>query len=96
MSDENSQPSTPSDKPTDKTSSVPLKKETVRVTIKAQEGSAPPAPAAGAPPAPKPPAAPAQATQPLKPSPPAQAAGAKTVPLSPAPAAATRSNLPHA
>ena len=73
MSDEKP---TPPEKPSAKTSSVPLKKETVRITLrKDAAGSAPP-PAPGAPPAPKPPAAPAP---PL---------GAKTVPLTPAPPAA--------
>ncbi|MFL2478780.1 MAG: hypothetical protein ACJ0K4_04440 [Verrucomicrobiales bacterium] len=55
MSEEN--PQTPT--PEDKSSSVPLKKETTRVTLKASEGAAPP------PPAPAAPKAPAQATQPL-------------------------------
>lgn len=88
MSEEN--PQTPA--PDDKSSSVPLKKETTRVTLKASEGTAPPPPA---PAAPKP-AAPAQATQPLAP---AQPSGAKTVPLKPAPAAsspATQSAPPQA
>jgi len=92
MSEEN--PQTPA--PEDKSSSVPLKKETTRVTLKASEGSAPPPPA---PAAPKP-AAPAQATQPLAPAPaPAQPAAAKTVPLNPAPEAsdpATQSSPPQA
>ncbi len=93
MSEEN--PQTPA--PDDKSSSVPLKKETTRVTLKASEGTAPPppAPAAPKPAAPKP-AAPAQATQPLAP---AQPSGAKTVPLKPAPAAsspATQSAPPQA
>ena len=75
MSEEN--PQTPA--PEDKSSSVPLKKETTRVTLKASEGAAPPPPA---------PAAPAQATQPLQPAAaPAQPSAAKTVPLNPAPAA---------
>ncbi len=85
MSEEN--PQTPA--PEDKSSSVPLKKETTRVTLKASEGAAPPPPA---------PAAPAQATQPLAPAP-AQPSAAKTVPLSPAPAAsspATQSAPPQA
>ena len=90
MSEEN--PQTPT--PEDKSSSVPLKKETTRVTLKASEGAAPP------PPAPAAPKAPAQATQPLAPAPaPAQPSGAKTVPLSPAPAAsspATQSAPPQA
>ncbi|HIG85210.1 MAG TPA: hypothetical protein EYQ23_14245 [Verrucomicrobiales bacterium] len=88
MSEEN--PQAPA--PEDKSSSVPLKKETTRVTLKASEGAAPPPPA---PAAPKP-AAPAQATQPLAPAPPSSA---KTVPLSPAPAAsspATQSAPPQA
>ncbi|MDE0569057.1 MAG: hypothetical protein OSB44_00145 [Verrucomicrobiales bacterium] len=88
MSEEN--PQAPA--PEDKSSSVPLKKETTRVTLKASEGAAPPPPA---PAAPKP-AAPAQATQPLAPAPPS---GAKTVPLKPAPAAsspATQSAPPQA
>jgi|TARA_B100001250_G_scaffold238406_1_gene204876 hypothetical protein len=92
MSEEN--PQTPA--PEDKSSSVPLKKETTRVTLKASEGAAPPPPA---PAAPKP-AAPAQATQPLAPAPAAaQPSAAKTVPLSPAPAAsspATQSAPPQA
>ena len=75
MSEEN--PQTPA--PEDKSSSVPLKKETTRVTLKASEGAAPPPPA---------PAAPAQATQPLQAAAtPAQPSAAKTVPLDPAPAA---------
>ena len=92
MSEDN--PQTPSG---DNDSSVPLKKETTRVTLKAPEGSAPPPPAPGAPPAPKapgaPPApAPPQATQPLKPAAPAaQPVGAKTVPLNPTPAASSPS-----
>ena len=95
MSEDN--PQTPSG---DNDSSVPLKKETTRVTLKAPDGSAPPPPAPGAPPAPKappapgaPPApAPPQATQPLKPAAPAaQPTGAKTVPLNPTPAASSPS-----
>ena len=89
MSEDNSQNSSE-----DTESSVPLKKETTRVTLKAAEGSAPPPPAPGAPPAPKPPApaapaapSPPQATQPLKPAEPAaQPTAAKTVPLNPTPA----------
>jgi len=89
MSEDNSQNSSE-----DNESSVPLKKETTRVTLKAAEGSAPPPPAPGAPPAPKPPApaapappSPPQATQPLKPAEPAaQPTAAKTVPLNPTPA----------
>jgi len=74
MSDETP---TPPEKPSSNTSSVPLKKETVRITLRkgADSGSVPP-PAPGAPPAPKPPA-------------PAPPLGAKTVPLTPAPPAAT-------
>ena len=80
MSDEKPNPS---DKPSGKTSSVPLKKETVRITLrKDAEGSAPPPPAPGAPPAPKPPAAPA-----------APSLGAKTVPLTPAPPVAAGAPL---
>ena len=45
MSEEN--PQTPA--PEDKSSSVPLKKETTRVTLKASEGAAPPPPAPAAP-----------------------------------------------
>ena len=93
MSEDN--PQTPSG---DNDSSVPLKKETTRVTLKAPEGSAPPPPAPGAPPAPKAPPipgappAPPQATQPLKPAAPAaQPTGAKTVPLNPTPAASSPS-----
>jgi len=86
MSEDN--PQTPSG---DNDSSVPLKKETTRVTLKAPEGSAPPPPAPGAPPAPKAPAPP-QATQPLKPAAPAaQPVGAKTVPLNPIPATSSPS-----
>ena len=44
MSEEN--PQTPT--PEDKSSSVPLKKETTRVTLKASEGAAPPPPAPAA------------------------------------------------
>ena len=94
MSEDNSQNSSE-----DNESSVPLKKETTRVTLKAAEGSAPPPPAPGAPPAPKPPApaapaapSPPQATQPLKPAAPAaQPTAAKTVPLNPTPAASAPS-----
>ena len=100
MSEDNSQNSSE-----DTESSVPLKKETTRVTLKAAEGSAPPPPAPGAPPAPKPPApappappaapaapSPPQATQPLKPAAPAaQPTAAKTVPLNPTPAASAPS-----
>ena len=98
MSEDN--PQTPSG---DNDSSVPLKKETTRVPLKAPEGSAPPPPAPGAPPAPKAPKAPPapgappapatpQATQPLKPAAPAaQPTGAKTVPLNPTPAASSPS-----
>jgi hypothetical protein len=77
MSDETP---TPPEKPSSKTSSVPLKKETVRITLRkgAGSGSAPP-PAPGAPLAPRPPAMPAAPAPPL---------GAKTVPLTPAPPAA--------
>lgn len=83
MSDEKPNPS---DKPSGKTSSVPLKKETVRITLrKDAAGSAPPPPAPGAPPAPKPPAAPA--------APAAPSLGAKTVPLTPAPPAAAGAPL---
>ena len=91
MSEDNSQNSSE-----DNESSVPLKKETTRVTLKAAEGSAPPPPAPGAPPAPKPPApaapSPPQATQPLKPAQTAaQPTAAKTVPLNPTPAASAPS-----
>ena len=94
MSEDNSQNSSENTE-----SSVPLKKETTRVTLKAAEGSAPPPPAPSAPPAPKPPApappaapAPPQATQPLKPAAPAaQPTAAKTVPLNPTPAASAPS-----
>ena len=94
MSEDNSQNSSE-----DIESSVPLKKETTRVTLKAAEGSAPPPPAPGAPPAPKPPApaapaapSPPQATQPLKPAQPAaQPTAAKTVPLNPTPASSAPS-----
>ena len=94
MSEDNSQNSSE-----DNESSVPLKKETTRVTLKAAEGSAPPPPAPGAPPAPKPPApaapaapSPPQATQPLKPAEPAaQPTAAKTVPLNPTPASSAPS-----
>ena len=94
MSEDNSQNSSE-----DNESSVPLKKETTRVTLKAAEGSAPPPPAPGAPPAPKPPApaapaapSPPQATQPLKPAQPAaQPTAAKTVPLNPTPASSAPS-----
>ena len=100
MSEDNSQNSSE-----DTESSVPLKKETTRVTLKAAEGSTPPPPAPGAPPAPKPPApappappaapaapSPPQATQPLKPAAPAaQPTAAKTVPLNPTPAASAPS-----
>ena len=94
MSEDNSQNSSE-----DTESSVPLKKETTRVTLKAAEGSAPPPPAPGAPPAPKPPApaapaapSPPQATQPLKPAEPAaQPTAAKTVPLNPTPASSAPS-----
>ena len=94
MSEDNSQNSSE-----DNESSVPLKKETTRVTLKAAEGSAPPPPAPGAPPAPRPPApaasaapSPPQATQPLKPAEPAaQPTAAKTVPLNPTPASSAPS-----
>ena len=94
MSEDNSQNSSENTE-----SSVPLKKETTRVTLKAAEGSAPPPPAPGAPPAPKPPApaapaapSPPQATRPLKPAAPAaQPTAAKTVPLNPTPAASAPS-----
>ena len=91
MSEDNSQNSSE-----DNESSVPLKKETTRVTLKAAEGSAPPPPAPGAPPAPKPPApaapSPPQATQPLKPAQPAaQPTAAKTGPLNPTPASSAPS-----
>ena len=94
MSEDNSQNSSE-----DNETSVPLKKETTRVTLKAAEGSAPPPPAPGAPPAPKPPApaapaapSPPQATQPLKPAQPAaQPTAAKTVPLNPTPASSAPS-----
>lgn len=83
MSEENNAPQPPRPPapkpPTAKTSSVPLKKETVRITLRSQPGEegaaapaptpAPPAPGGGAPPKP------------------AAPAGSKTIPLSPAPAA---------
>ncbi len=82
MSDEKPNPS---EKPSGKTSSVPLKKETVRITLrKDATGSAPPPPAPGAPPAPKPPATPAAPAPPL---------GAKTVPLTPAPPVAAQTTV---
>ena len=91
MSEDNSQNSSE-----DNESSVPLKKETTRVTLKAAAVSAPPPPAPGAPPAPKPPApaapSPPQATQPLKPAEPAaQPTAAKSVPLNPTPASSAPS-----
>ena len=87
MSEDN--PQTPSG---DNDSSVPLKKETTRVTLKAPEGSAPPPPAPGAPPAPKAPPAPGAPPAPkAPPAPAAQPTGAKTVPLNPTPAASSPS-----
>ena len=55
MSDSDNEPPKPP-KPTKKTSAVPLKKETVRVTLKAGADSVPTKGAAAAPAAPKPPA----------------------------------------
>ena len=81
---------TPPEKPSSKTSSVPLKKETVRITLrKGTESGAAPPPVPVAPPAPKPPATPAAPASPL---------GAKTVPLTPAPpvAAAPAAGAPLA
>ena len=84
MSDD-SKPPQPPQKPTAKTSTVPLKKETVRITLKAKPGTGtpgapaptgatPPAPPSGG--APRPPAA-----APAPPAPPKPVAP-KTVPLS--------------
>ncbi len=76
-------PPSPGDKPSVKTSSVPLKKETVRITLRAKpegtEGAPPPPPTAPLrPSAPPPPAA--------RPAPPPAPLGSKTIPLTQAPA----------
>jgi len=91
MSEQENQPPTPPTPPTAKTSTVPLKKETVRITLRAKPGagtpsSAPPPPpappgAAGAPSPPRP-----AMTAPLAPGAPRPPAGAKTIPLTSAPA----------
>jgi hypothetical protein len=94
MSDKNQPPKPPKPPvpkpPSGKTASVPLKKETVRITLKAKEGEgedvAPaPTPAPGAPTAPVPAGPPKPGAPPAaKPAPPA---GRQTIPLTPAPAA---------
>lgn len=83
MSEENQNPGPP--KPTIKTSAVPLKKETVRITLRPQVPDAPPPPA----------------TVPLRPAPPPSAAGAPPPPPrppvaagAPPPAPATRPVAP--
>lgn len=95
MSDE--KPPQPPQKPTAKTSTVPLKKETVRITLKAKPGTGTPNPtaSAGAPAPPTPPAPPGAPRPPLAPKTvplamgaPRPPAGAKTVPLTAAPPAA--------
>lgn len=99
MSDDNQPPKPPA--PMKKTSAVPLKKETVRVTLKS-EPTKPAAPTASAPAAPSAPKPPAPApTIPLKTAPVATAPGAPrpvggapapapTIPLKTAPAAASK------
>ncbi len=98
MSEQENQP-TPPAQPTAKTSTVPLKKETVRITLRAKPGagtpSAPAPPSAGAPAPPRPPSPPAAPGAPAPPRPamtaplaagaPKPPAGAKTIPLTSAP-----------
>ncbi|MFT4550342.1 MAG: hypothetical protein ACI8XO_003952 [Verrucomicrobiales bacterium] len=89
MSEEDNKPKPPA-KPTTKTSTVPLKKETVRITLRAKPGAGTEgAPAPPKPPAPRPPAPPSAAGAPRPPAPPRPAGGgppppAPTIPLSPA------------
>lgn len=101
MSDEKQPPKPPA--PMKKTSAVPLKKETVRVTLKADSASpeakatAPSAPAAPKPPAPAPTiplkTAPV-ATAPAAPKPAGAPAPAPTIPLKTAPAAGVAETKP--
>jgi len=77
MSEEDNKPKPPA-KPTTKTSTVPLKKETVRITLRAKPGAGTDAAAANAPTAPVPPA------PPRPPAPPAPG-GAAPAPRPPAP-----------
>ncbi len=95
MSDETP---TPPEKPSSKTSSVPLKKETVRITLRKGAGSgSAPTPAPGVPPAPKPPAPPLGAkTVPLTPAPPAAAPPAAGAPLAQPTAKLTPAGTPSA
>ena len=90
MSDEAPKPP----KPMTKTSAVPLKKETVRVTLKADDAPAAPA----APSAPKPPAAPVAPSAPMAPTAPsaptASAPGAPKPPAASAPAGPPKPSAP--
>jgi hypothetical protein len=93
MSDDTQPPSSvPPPSPLGKTQAVPLKKETVRITLRAKPGEGgesalPPAPAPAPPTAPLRPAAPPPAvSRPVAPPPPGGAS--RTIPLSKAPAPA--------
>ncbi|MFN0129664.1 MAG: hypothetical protein ACKV19_23615 [Verrucomicrobiales bacterium] len=79
----------PPPSPLGKTQPVPLKKETVRITLRAKPGEGTEGAAPAPPTAPLRPAAPPPAVaRPAAPPPPAGAVGSRTIPLSPAPAPA--------
>jgi hypothetical protein len=90
MSDDTQPPSpVPPPSPLGKTQAVPLKKETVRITLRAKPGEGGEGAPAAPPTAPLRPAAPPPAVaRPAAPPPPAGAVGSRTIPLSPAPAPA--------
>lgn len=90
MSDDTQPPSpVPPPSPLGKTQAVPLKKETVRITLRAKPGEGGEGAAPAPPTAPLRPAAPPPAVaRPAAPPPPAGAVGSRTIPLSPAPAPA--------
>jgi hypothetical protein len=90
MSDDTQPPSpVPPPSPLGKTQSVPLKKETVRITLRAKPGEGGEGAPAAPPTAPLRPAAPPPAVaRPAAPPPPVGAVGSRTIPLSPAPAPA--------
>ena len=91
MSDDPPSPSVPVPPPAPggKTQAVPLKKETVRITLRAKPGEAPAAPEGAAPVAPpttplRP--APPPGVRPPAPAPPSAPLGSRTIPLTSAPA----------
>ena len=95
MSDDPSSPAPPPSPtgPSGKTQSVPLKKETVRITLRAKPGEAPASPEGAAPIAPPTaplrPAVPAPMGRPPAPAPPSAPLGSRTIPLTSAPAPRT-------